>query len=161
MNTEVKFLTKSCSTLNDREIAASSQLFSEHYGIYSQFSKIRPGERIKLGTQYYKTLRDNKNHFVSMAYYNDVLVGQAYYFLMDSEQGMISWVLQLVVHSDYRRRRIAERLLYSVWGFSNYRAWGLATVNPLTIKTLESATFRSDYPAFIAKKTEIINIRVN
>ncbi|MBF0264497.1 MAG: GNAT family N-acetyltransferase [Gammaproteobacteria bacterium] len=142
--------------MNTKQIEDASHLFSEHYGTYSETSKICPGGKIKLGFNFYKKLCAEKNCFVSMAYINDTLIGQAFYMLMDTPGGIISWVLQLVVHTEHRRKRIADRLLYSVWGFSNYRAWGLATANPLTIKTLEAATFRKVKPAEILKHPDVI-----
>lgn len=53
-----------------------------------------------------------------------------------------TWVTQLLVHRFYRGRHIATKLLQSAWGFSNYYAWGLATANTVTIKTLEAVTWR-------------------
>ena len=84
----------------------------------------------------------------------DYVTGDEYYTQKDkyalsgyilglkTNTGYLSWITQLVVNKKFRNRGIARRLLISVWGFSGDRAWGLATSNPLTVKTLESATFR-------------------
>lgn len=72
----------------------------------------------------------------------DNIVGQAFYIVENIKEGNLTWVIQLVVHKKYRRRGIAKKLLFSIWGFSNDCAWGLATTNHLTIKTLEAATMR-------------------
>lgn len=63
----------------------------------------------------------------------------------------MTWVLQLVVDDKYRRQGIASTLLRSIWGFSDDYAWGLATANPCTVRTLESATFRKCKPSVIKK----------
>lgn len=138
----MKYLTKKCASLSDDEIAQCSRLFSNHYGYYSPKAPRRAGESIRLGVKYYQGLRGAADTYVSLAYAGDELVGQAFYVLEKRPQGYLSWVIQLVVNEEFRRRAIAKTLLLSVWGFSNDQAWGLATTNPLTIKTLESATCR-------------------
>lgn len=44
----------------------------------------------------------------------------------------------------------------TIWGFSDDYAWGLATTNPCTVKTLESATFRKCKPDIIQKNLRAI-----
>lgn len=139
---EIEFLTKECKNLTEDEITESSQLFSNHYGFYSELSKIRPGERIRMGESRYRKLKKIKNCYVAFGKYQGRVIGQAYYIKKQLSNGMGAWVTQLVVHSDYRKMGIAKTLLHSIWGFSDYAAWGLATSNPLTIKALESVTFR-------------------
>lgn len=48
---------------------------------------------------------------------------------------------------------IAKTLLYSIWGFSGDYAWGLATANALTVKTLEKALFRKVSPKEMLKRS--------
>jgi SAM-dependent methyltransferase/GNAT superfamily N-acetyltransferase len=139
---EIEFLTKECKTLTEVEITEYSQLFSNHYGFYSQFSPIRPRERIKMGKARYRKLKNINHCYVAFAKYKSNIIGHAYYIKKPLANGMGAWVTQLVVHSDYRKIGIAKTLLHSIWGFSDYVAWGLATANPLTIKALESVTFR-------------------
>lgn len=67
-----------------------------------------------------------------------------------------TWVTQLLVHRFYRGRHIATKLLQSAWGFSNYYAWGLATANTVTIKTLEAVTWRQVSPDVIADNIDVI-----
>ena len=52
-------------------------------------------------------------------------------------RGLISWVTQLVIREDHRKRDVAKRLLFSIWGMSDHFAWGLLTANPYAIRTLE------------------------
>lgn len=140
---EIVFRTKKCSQLTNDEILMCSDLFSQHYGIYSKNSPINPGKKIKLGPKYYREhFVNNPKSYCSLAFYKNKIIGQAFYILLKTNTGYLSWITQLVVHKQFRNRGIARRLLISVWGFSGDRAWGLATSNPLTVKTLESATFR-------------------
>lgn len=139
---KIKYYTKNCKELTEQEIFDSSDLFSNHYGKYSLKSPIRPGEQIHLKPDHYRKWKLRDNYYVSFAYHGEVLIGHAYYLFIKTNQGPISWILQLVVHKQYRNHSIGKKLLLSVWGFSGDRAWGLATSNPLTVKTLESSTFR-------------------
>jgi hypothetical protein len=69
----------------------------------------------------------------------------SYAFLVWGETqlgGLTSWVTQLVVHEDYRNRKVATRLLHAAWGLSDQFAWGLATANPYAVRALEAATRR-------------------
>ena len=139
------YFTKQASTLSEAELLAVSNLFSENYGKYSNShpDSSKRNKSIKLSPGYYKrNMVSNDYTFVALAYYNDILVGQAFYVVEKTSQGNAVWVIQLVVKKDFRRQQIAKKLLFSIWGFSNDYAWGLATTNPLTIKTLEAATLR-------------------
>ena len=153
------YFTKAASTLSDEEINEVSKLFSENYGKYSKYhpeqSKIN--KQIILKPGYYKrNLTSNNYTFVALAYYNTILVGQAFYVVEKTKQGNATWVVQLVVKKEFRRQQIAKKLLFSIWGFSNDYAWGLATTNPLTIKTLESATLRKVSIETMKKNIDII-----
>lgn len=64
----------------------------------------------------------------------------------------MAWVSLLVVHQTYRSARIATRLLYSVWQFSDCYAWGLATANPLAVRALETATRRPCRARYIGER---------
>ena len=139
------YFTKAASQLTDEEVIAVSELFSNNYGKYSihhpDFSKQQ--KQITLKPSYYKrNFTSNDYTYVALAYYDTTLVGHAFYIIEKTSKGNATWVLQLVVKKDFRRQQIAKKLLFSIWGFSNDYAWGLATTNPLTIKTLESATLR-------------------
>lgn len=67
-------------------------------------------------------------------------------------------VLQLVVDQEYRRKGIASTLLRSIWGFSDDFAWGLASANPCTVKTLESATFRKCSTEYISNNLDAVKL---
>lgn len=153
---EIEFITKSCKDLSTEEISKCSELFSNHYGIWGEADpKGRSGNKILLSHKYYEKLTTKDDHYVALAFDKDQLVGHAFYIRKNiNNEGYMSWVLQIVVHLDYRRQSIGKTLLYSIWGFSGDNAWGLATTNPHTVKTLESATFRKVEPNIILAKID-------
>jgi len=156
---DIRFYTKPCKKLSQTEIKDSSKLFSENYGVYSNLAPNGKAQKtIKLGESYYQGFVLKEDYYVSFAYHQNQLVGHAYYLLKQTIKGKASWILQLVVHKAYRNLSIGKRLLYSVWGFSNDIAWGLATANPLTVKTLESATLRKVSTDMMAQNIDIIKM---
>ena len=139
------FFTKAANSLSEDEIIEISDLFSSNYGKYSEAhpDKLKQGKQIKLSPNYYKrNMTANDYTYVALAYFEKELIGQAFYVIETTDKGNATWVTQLVVKKEFRRQQIAKKLLFSIWGFPNDYAWGLATTNPLTIKTLESATLR-------------------
>jgi 2-polyprenyl-3-methyl-5-hydroxy-6-metoxy-1,4-benzoquinol methylase/GNAT superfamily N-acetyltransferase len=143
--------------LTDVELKQCYELFSNHYGVYSEDDpKGRKGRHIKTGAAYCKERYVKDNYHVALAIDSGNIVGQAFYIREKLEEGIYTWVLQLVVHEDYRNRGIAGRLLHSIWGFSNDCAWGLATTNPYTVKTLERTTFRHADPQFIKEHDQLV-----
>lgn len=139
------FITKNFSRLSDDELEKCSKLFSEHYGKYCGEGGFAKGQQIKMSASLYKKLYGGRQDiFVSLCLdEKQNLLGQAIFLRKSvAGKGMCSWVVQLVVHNRYRNRKIGSKLLLSAWGFSDYFAWGLATANAITIKTLESVTWR-------------------
>ena len=156
---EIEYSAVNTLDLSEEEIEECSELFSLFYGKYSEKSEKRPGEQVKMGPKYYKKHYCKPDFFVAMAKQEGKLVGQAFYIRKKYEgYGIITWVLQLVVDKNYRKQGIASTLLRSIWGFSDDYAWGLATANPCTVKTLESATFRKCRPIVIRKNLKAIKL---
>ena len=158
------YFTKAASTLTEEEINDVSKLFSENYGKYSENhpEAEKKGRQIVMKPGYYKrNLTSNDYTYVALAYYNTTLIGQAFYVIEKTKQGNAIWVVQLVVKKEFRRQQIAKKLLFSIWGFSNDYAWGLATTNPLTIKTLESATLKKVSLEVMKKNIDIIKQLAN
>lgn len=142
---EYSYITKPCKNLDINTYEQCSILFSENYGRYSSKSARRSGENIRMSASLYKKYyADVEGMYVSLCYdEKQNLIGQAFFLRQEIPgKGVCSWVTQLVVHRFYRKRKIGTRLLHSAWGFSNYYAWGLATANAITLKTLESVTWR-------------------
>lgn len=148
---DIRYKTIPCQKLTDKELAQCKELFDNHYGTWGEGSN-REGKRIKFPSSRYEEYRELNNTYVALAILDGVIIGQAFY-LKDifGKNDNISWVLQLVVHKDYRKQGIAKTLLHSIWGFSDDYAWGLATSNALTVKTLEKATFRKVDPKEMLK----------
>lgn len=160
MTYQPQYKTIKCSALTDEQLVACSELFSENYGVYSSLAgPKKQGQRIKLPVRYYRDLMGNPNMYVSLCYNGEQLLGHAFFLKKELLNGeKCSWVIQLVVHHSYRIEGIAKRLLQSAWGFSNYFAWGLATTNAVTIKTLESVTCRKVNPKLINNHLDEIGL---
>ena len=160
MTTEFKptFKTIKCATLTEEQLVECSTLYSENYGFYSgKDNASKQGKHIKLSPRAYRKLGENPNMFVSLCYDGGKLLGHAFFLRKELSNGeKCSWVTQLLVHHSYRNRKIATRLLQSAWGFSDYHAWGLATTNAVTIKTLESVTWRQVDPVIVSNHLDEI-----
>src|SRR5260221_6938728 len=125
-----------------------SELFSTHYGKWAadhpkhqlRGKPIRlPPERI---SDYIMA-----DGWIATARTTDLgLVGYAIAAWIRHGSGTISWVTQLVVHTDFRQQMIGSRLLDSIWGQSDHFAWGIASASPFAIRALEKATRRRCYP---------------
>lgn len=117
----------------------------------------RPGEQIKLFPKQFNDFYKGNNFYVTLAYKNRVLIGQAFYLRKKLASGKyVTWIVQLVVSKKHRNQGIAKRIMQSIWGFSDDYAWGLFTPNINTIKVLESTTFRKCNPSVILKHIDEI-----
>ena len=147
-----------CAKMTDEDIFNTSKLFSENYGKWSSVSKINPGKNISLSPARIKNDFVMKpDRYVAMVFKDSKLVGHAFYMRRTvSKNRKITWILQLVVHKEYRNNRIATRLLHSIFGLSDSFACGLYTSAPMTIKALENATFRHIEVSKITKNIELI-----
>ena len=155
----IRYESRKSTDLTEADIKACSDLFSTSYGMYDMNSPIRPGEQIRMGVKHYREKYCKDGFFLVRAMDGDKQVGHAWYIRRRYDPyGTMTWVLQLVVDRQYRRRGIASTLLHSIWGFSDDFAWGLASANPCTVKTLESATFRKCNTRFISKNIDAIRM---
>ncbi len=160
-NKDLSIIYKNISALDlsEDQLEQCSRLFSENYGNYSDRSAIRPGQNVKMPVAYYQRNYVNDNFSVALALLDNVIIGQAFYIRKNyPDFGTMTWIVQLVVNKEYRKQGIASKLLKSIWGFSNDYAWGLATANPCTVKTLESATMRKCNPSIIEKHIREISL---
>jgi SAM-dependent methyltransferase/predicted acetyltransferase len=148
VQTEVYFETKKASDLKENELKGCSELFSSNYGKYSEHDpEGRQGNMVRLSPSYYSTHYSSEEHFFALAKVDKEIIAHAIYLRKVIDGKAITWVLQLVVNKKYMEKGIGTKLLHSIWGFSIDLAWGLASTNPLTVKTLESATFRKVLPS--------------
>jgi len=129
-----------------------ADLYSNHYGFWSDKSPWHPGERIKLSPSRISEWLDFPGAKMFYARLNGLLIG---YCIATIEKvpkyGQIAWVSQLVVHEKYRHKGVGKNLLFSIWTFSNYFAWGVLTSSPYAIRALEKATRRRCVPIRIKR----------
>lgn len=124
-----------------------SDLFGEHYGVWSEAAGERAGKRVRFSPDLMRKLLAGQDARLAIARSEGALVGYAASVQPTLPSvGTMSWVTQLVVHAAYRKRGIARRLLFSIWAFSNHFAWGLVTASPFTVRALEKATRRRVAP---------------
>ena len=154
------YKTKACSQMTDEECFAFSYLFSTSYGKWGMSApEEKRGRRIKLSSKFYSNLRKTKDLFVSYCLKDDFIIGSCFFLKKKLANGQTCvWITQLVVDTRYRKQGIAKRLLQSAWGFSDYGAWGLATANTITIKALESVTWRQVDPTEIMQHLDTIGV---
>ena len=133
-----------------------SDLYSSHYGLWSQGSAT-PGKRVRLSPSKIAELFVPDDSVIHLARLNSILVGYAIAVKTRVPRyGIISWVTQLVVHESYRNNDVAKTLLFSIWGFSDYFAWGVVSANPYGVRALEKATRRRCVPIRISKHESLI-----
>jgi SAM-dependent methyltransferase len=132
-----------------------AELYSRHYGNWSEKSPINPGKRIRLSRRHIQQWLEKGSLWYATQESN--LIGYAIAQQAPlPRRGKVSWVTQLVVHSDYRQIAIAKRLLFSIWNFSDHFAWGLISANPYAVRALEKATRRRCNPYSIQKYRELL-----
>jgi 2-polyprenyl-3-methyl-5-hydroxy-6-metoxy-1,4-benzoquinol methylase len=124
-----------------------SDLYSNHYGKWSDNAPEIAGKKIKLSSNRILNWLKSNDSAIYLARDNNELVAYAIALrLKVPRYGIISWVTQLVVHEKYRHQDIAKSILYSVWGLTSDIAWGIISANPYAIRALEKATRRRSDP---------------
>lgn len=154
----IVYTLKPTLTLSEDELRECCKLYNENYGVYRMDSEYNPGKSVKFPMSKYKQYQQD-GFFVATARYKGELIAHAFYIRKRyNPYGIMTWVLQLVVNKNFRKKGIASTLLHSIWGFSNDYAWGLATANPCTVKTLESATCRACDPEVISDNDAAVKL---
>ena len=159
---ELTFSVRAGDEVSSAEWAEVSSLFSSEYGFYSKAAPQRAGERIRLCEGYYRRSYATDGYRVAFCRDGARLVAEAIYLERKTSRGMVALVVQLVVAAEYRRRGVASTLLHSVWGFSDYYAWGIVSSNANTVEALQAATFRRASPTVMAEcgvwlRTEVLD----
>jgi SAM-dependent methyltransferase/GNAT superfamily N-acetyltransferase len=132
-------------------VAECLDLYANHYGHWGDAAD-KPGERVQISEEKFLERITDDNVWLACAFKEGQLIGYCVAVRSDlTDKGRVAWVSQLVVHQTYRGARVATRLLYSVWQFSDCYAWGLATANPLAVRALETATRRPCRSKLIAE----------
>lgn len=133
-------------------IGQLASLYSEQYGTWSHREPRNPGGRVRLSPQRVGELLAPEEARLAYATFDGLVVGYAIAIQAKiPKYGVISWVTQLVVHEDHRRKDVGKSLLFAIWTFTNHFAWGLLTASPYAIRALEKATRRRCQPERIAR----------
>jgi hypothetical protein len=132
-----------------------SCLYSAHYGRWSEAEPDHAGKNIFVSSERLKEWLSYKYAEICVARDGAFVIGYAIARrLKVPNYGIISWVVQLVVHEEYRQQDIATNLLYSIWGFSDDFACGMISASPYAIRTLEKATRRRCLPQRIKSSSK-------
>lgn len=147
----------SWATVQQNLLNECSDLYSNHYGYWSKNSPQLPGKRIQLSPEWIAKWLNLQGARLYCARLNDELIGYAITSIEKVKNyGQIAWVTQLVVHENYRHQGIGKNLLFSIWRFSNYFAWGILTSSPYAVRALEKATRRRCTPQRIKKNKRML-----
>ncbi len=126
-----------------------ADFYSRHYGRWGKGSD-HEGQPIRFTPGMIQALLRSADSRIALARLDDELVGYAIALQTRlPHYGMVSWVTQFVVHKDHRRKNVGKRLLFTIWGFSDHKAWGVISANPYAVRALEKATRRRCLPARI------------
>lgn len=148
--------------VSDELLLECSELYSTQYGRWSESAPKNSGEHVKLSPKAIRRWLDNQNSDIYWAKDEDRIIGYAIALQLKTNDGIISWVTQLVVHEDYRHMNIAKNILHSIWGFTDHFAWGIISANPYAIRALEKTTRRRSDPIRIKHNIrKIMNIGKN
>lgn len=136
-------------------IEECAALYSEHYGYWNEPRKLIKSPVRLSSAKLREWLHDDT--IIAAARLDNALIAYAIAEQHSFEgRGIVSWVTQLVVHSDHRNRDVAKRLLYSCWTFSDHYCWGLVSANPFAVRALEKATRRRCDPARISQDVDFL-----
>jgi len=172
MNVKYEWVSGALASLQLR--AECSNLYSIHYGKWGSRAKkpLKPGTPIRLSPDRLRMWFNQPDTDIYLARCQDYsrkyrdyygkLIGYAIAGkFKDPDRGVVSWVTQLVVHSNFRKQDIAKTLLFTIWGFTDLFAWGIVSANPYAIRALEKATRRRCVPERIMRnKKKLYNIGI-
>ncbi len=155
-----KWSLESSSKLLIKELA---DFYSSHYGVWSKNAPYSQGKQVRLSSDKLVEWLDNEMSELWTVRYKEKLVGYA--IVLRGKSGSkekVIWVTQFVIHTNYRNKGIGKHLLFRIWGFSSFFAWGLLTANPYAVRALEKATRRRCDPSRIKRNAQqLFNFGVN
>ena len=152
MDVEYKWILGNWARANSELLEECAELYSNHYGHWSDKAPKFPGKRIKLSPNRIAEWLASDESKLAIARIDRELIGYAVAIQEKvPKYGFISWVTQLVVREDYRKRGIGKTLLFHIWTLSDHFAWGVLSSSPYAIRALEKATRRRCVPKRIKK----------
>ncbi|KAH8729260.1 hypothetical protein BGZ61DRAFT_446059 [Ilyonectria robusta] len=129
--------------VNDDMLEVASQLFTENYGIWARtggrpFGK--PGTRIKMTAPRLRAqcLPEGSRSCYVRATVDGVLAGHVFACRWRYGDLQVCWITQLVVHRDYRERRLATTLLLALHDPDD-DVFGIMSSHPAACRTLAKA----------------------
>jgi len=143
------------SLVNSDLVSEMSKLYSNHYGVWGPKGR-RPGEPIRLSPDQIRKWLTSDSLVVWADAFGQMIGYAIAVHVQLPGHGNIAWITQLVVHKEHRQVDVGKRLLFTVWGFSDYFAWGLLSANPYAVRALEKATRRRCHPAIIAQHAKAL-----
>jgi hypothetical protein len=159
MSSKIVYTIIPKDAVTDSVLKQCADLFSNHYGTWSnktehqQFlpPRARGGTHVKYTADRLRTAcLFNPRCGLVTATVDDLLVGHAFFTTFNvppseiktvqflTRNSEVRWVTQLVVHSDYRRQKIAQNLLLHSLG-TQAQFYGLVTSHPHAVRALERA----------------------
>ncbi|KAK2036412.1 hypothetical protein LZ31DRAFT_536413 [Colletotrichum somersetense] len=149
----------------------AAKLFSENYGVWGNRGPGKPGSRVKMGADRLRAqcLPDGSSSTYVTVSINGVLAGNAFACRWEHAGRQVCWVTQLVVHSDYRERRLATTLLLTLIDDDD-DVFGIMSSHPAACKALAKAVgdirfsevsmdFARNYAAGVLKASPVNYIR--
>jgi GNAT superfamily N-acetyltransferase len=148
----LEFSVRGASRVSSQHLAACAKLFSEHYGVWGVGAPARQGARVRLSaSRLQEQCLFDANCCLSLATTSDgSTVGHAFAVKFQHDGvGCVSWITQLVVHSDFRSHGVASKLCQMAWDVSAVDGCGIVTSHPHAIRALEKATRRRCKPGML------------
>ncbi|TKW54850.1 hypothetical protein CTA1_3965 [Colletotrichum tanaceti] len=135
--------------VTDAMMKDATRLFSENYGVWGDKGFGKPGSRVKMSPERLRAQclpEGSKTAYVSITI-DGVLAGNVFACRWEHAGRQVCWVTQLVVHSDYRERRLATTLLLTLIDDDD-DAFGIMSSHPAACKALAKAVgdFRFSEP---------------
>ncbi|KAI0782194.1 hypothetical protein C8Q75DRAFT_795891 [Abortiporus biennis] len=138
--TVITFKVTPGKLVTDRQLDLCAHLFSENYGIWGANGP-HPKEHIKMSPAKLRSedLSNPERSALVTCSTDGKLVGHAFASTWEYGSDVIAWISQLVVHKDYRRRRIGTFMIGQLTRyplFENITVLGLVSCNPIACDVL-------------------------
>jgi len=133
-------------TTHTEVLSQCAQLFSNHYGIWSEHvpPPCKPGSRIKMSLDKMRTTLLFDNTCGVVVYRIDdqsKVVGHAFFCTFESpSQGTVMWITQLVVHGEHRQRGVASELIRTIIQERVPTLVGIVSSNPVSLHVVRKYT---------------------
>ncbi|KAL2752782.1 hypothetical protein ACRALDRAFT_1052572 [Sodiomyces alcalophilus JCM 7366] len=138
--------------VTDAMVGEAAQFFSDNYGIWAQqfpdgSHHGKPGSRVKLSASRLRAqcLPEGSRSSYARVTVDGVLAGHAFACRWQYGDRHVFWVTQLVVHREYRERRLATTLLLALQQGQD-DVFGIMSSHPAACKALAKAFGNFAFP---------------